>query len=278
MRIVQLSDIHLLADTEGQVRGHYPDWHAQVVLGKVPEYAPDHIVVVGDISDDGSEASYERAKRYLNGCGVPWSWLPGNHDAEPPMSTFAPMAAAVDLGPVELLQLDSHINDEGHEEGHLGEDQLQWLDERLRVTTRPVIVALHHPPLLLPSRWMNDIALEDRDSLWEILDDYPHVRGVLAGHIHYPLDEERDGVRVLTAPAVIDQFTPGSDVFEVDEQALPGFRIIDVNDATGEIEHTEVVRVSIPDRDSGDASAAVASSENEQEDADHAIAEGDAQA
>lgn len=248
MRIVQLSDIHLLADTEGQVRGHNPDWHAQVVLGKVPEYAPDHIVVVGDISDDGSEASYERAKHYLDQCGVPWSWLPGNHDAEPPMSTFAPMAAAVDLGSVELLQLDSHVNEEGHEEGQLGEDQLQWLDERLRVTTRPVIVALHHPPLELPSRWMNEIALDDRDSLWEILEDYPHVRGVLAGHIHYPLDEEFNGVRVLTAPGVIDQFTPGSEVFDVDKLALPGFRVIDVSDTTGEIEHTEVIRVPIPER------------------------------
>ena len=252
MRIVQLSDIHLLAEREGQVRGQHPDWHAQVVLGKVPEYAPDHIVVVGDVSDDGSEASYERAKHYLDRCGIPWSWLPGNHDVEPPMSTFAPMAAAVDLGSVELLQLDSHINEAGHEEGHLGEDQLQWLDERLRVTTRPVIVALHHPPLLLPSRWMNDIALDDRDSLWEILEDYPHVRGVLAGHIHYPLDEDYNGVRVLTAPAVIDQFTPGSDVFDVDKEALPGFRVIDISDTTGEIEHTDVVRVAIPERTSLD--------------------------
>ena len=251
MRIVQLSDIHLLADAEGQIRGCHPDWHAQVVLGKVPEYAPDHIVVTGDISDDGSEASYFRAQQYLDQCGVPWSWLPGNHDAEPPMSIVAPMAAAVDLGPIELLQLDSHINDDGHEEGRLGEDQLQWLDERLRVTARPVIVALHHPPMLVPSRWMNEIALEDRDSLWEVLEDYPHVRGVLAGHIHYPLDEEVHGKRVLTAPAVIDQFVPGSDQFEVDAACLPGFRIIDIDDTTGDIVHTDVVRVAIPDRRAG---------------------------
>lgn len=247
MRIVQLSDIHLLADIDGQVRGHYPDWNAQVILSKVPEYAPDHLVVVGDVSDDGTQASYERAKHYLDQCGVPWSWLPGNHDAEPPMSTIAPIAAAVDLGSVELLQLDTHINGAGHDEGRLGEDQLQWLDERLRVTTRPIIVALHHPPIVLPSRWMNDIALEDRDSLWEVLEDYPHVRGVLSGHIHYPLDEEHNGVRVLTAPGVVDQFTPGSDTFDVDN-AQPGFRIIDLSDATGEIEHTDVIRVSIPER------------------------------
>lgn len=248
MRIVQLSDIHLLEDAEGRVRGRQPDWHAQVVLGKVPEYAPDHIIVTGDVSDDGSDESYARAKGYLDRCGVPWSWLPGNHDAEPPMSTFAPMAAAVDLGPVELLQLDSHIDAKGHEEGLLGEDQLQWLDERLRVTTRPVIIALHHPPLLTPSRWMNEIALEDRESLWEILEDYPHVRGVLAGHIHYPLDEEVHGVRVLTAPGVVDQFMPGSDEFEIDDTTPPGFRVIEVSDNSGEIEHTEVVRVDIPKR------------------------------
>lgn len=243
MRLVQLSDMHLLDDPHGRVRGSLPDQHTCEVLALLPELRPDRVVVVGDITQDGSRQAYQRAQRYLDEYGYPWSWLPGNKDIEPTMSGVVPLAGVIDIGPACLLHLDTHINEEGNEAGHLGEAALSSLDETLSCTTAPVFIAMHHPPVEAPARWMEAVALDDSDAFWDVVSRYSQVKAVLSGHIHCELDTMHAGVRVLTSPGIVDQFKPGCDRFTLDETLRPGLRVIDIDDHSGDITATQVIRL-----------------------------------
>lgn len=243
MRLIQLSDMHLLEDPEGRVRGSHPDQHTRDVLALLPELAPDRVVVVGDIAQEGHRTAYQRAQHYLDGYGYPWSWLPGNKDIEPTMSGVVSLASVIDMGVAALVHLDTHINEIGNEAGHLGEARLEALDDTLSSLEMPVYIAMHHPPGVSPSRWMKAVALDDSDAFWAVVARHPQVQAVLCGHIHCAIDTSHQGVRVLTSPGIVDQFTPGEDTFTLDSTLRPGLRVIDIT-PEGQIASTWIVRTS----------------------------------
>jgi len=88
---------------------------------------------------------------------------------------------------------------------------------------------------------MEPIGLRNADELFAVLDAYPQVRAVLWGHIHQEFDQLRNGVRLLASPSTCVQFAPGSEEFQVDQEA-PGYRWLRLH-ADGQLE-TGVSRVT----------------------------------
>ena len=70
---------------------------------------------------------------------------------------------------------------------------------------------------------MEPIGLRNPDALFAVLDGFPQVRALLWGHIHQEFDQLRNGVRLLASPSTCVQFAPGSEEFQVDQEA-PGYR------------------------------------------------------
>ena len=56
-----------------------------------------------------------------------------------------------------------------------------------------------------------------------MLERFPQTKALLWGHVHQEIDGERNGVRLLASPSTCIQFAPGSEGFQVSEQA-PGYR------------------------------------------------------
>ena len=81
--IIQISDCHLPADTGQQYRGINPHKNLKRLMRKVKALRPDLILATGDLSEDGSRASYRLLKRYLKLHDTPVLALPGNHDDAP---------------------------------------------------------------------------------------------------------------------------------------------------------------------------------------------------
>ena len=54
-------------------------------------WQPDLILLTGDVSEDGSPASYGRVSARLNTVGAPVLALPGNHDNPEVMQRFFPV-------------------------------------------------------------------------------------------------------------------------------------------------------------------------------------------
>lgn len=240
MRLVQVTDCHLLADPGARSRKGFPLRQLEAVLECAKKLRPDMLLVSGDISQDETAASYRHASAAFGAFDCPWFWLPGNHDHPRLMAEQHAIHDEVDLGQWRLLMLDSRVS--GQPYGELGQAQLQALALKLEEDERPTLLAMHHPPLEIGSEWMDSIGLGDREALWQTLAAYAQVRAILCGHIHQAFAKQHGEVAVYGCPATTDQFLGGSALFAIDEASRPGFRVIDLE---GDNLMTWVERVDI---------------------------------
>ncbi len=245
-RIVQLTDTHIYADAAARFDGIDTRASLRAVLEHLHAGPPyDLLVLSGDLSMDGSRASYAWLAAALAGEAAPVVALPGNHD-DPARwvgsagGGFTPTPALVSRGNWRLLMLDTHIDGVAH--GSLGRGQLAWLERTL--AARPDgcfdLVFLHHPPLAVDSPWIDAMGLRDAEAFWQVLTAAPRPVACVAGHVHQTFDRLHAGVRVLTTPSTCVQFRPRSVHYAVDARA-PGYRVIELRDDGGFA--TEIVRV-----------------------------------
>jgi Icc protein len=244
LRLLHITDTHLHADPAGRLRGV----NTYRTLGAVLDCAaanlrrPDAVLVTGDIAQDETEAAYQHFARLIARIDAPVWCLPGNHDApdfmaralaRPPLH----YQGTLHRPPWCVILLNSFLA--GEHGGRLDAAELERLDMMLaRHREDHVLLAVHHPPLPVGSRWLDELGLKNSAELLQIVERAPQVRAVLAGHVHQAVDVVRDGVRFLTTPSTCFQFLPQSDAFAVDRRP-PGFRWLDLH-ADGSLK-TEVV-------------------------------------
>lgn len=246
LRLLHITDTHLHADSSARLRGVDTFLTlARVIARAASDARPAQVVLAtGDLSQDETPRSYVHFRDQVSRLGVPVWCLPGNHDAPIAMGDAlgAPpfhVGGAQISGNWCVILLNSFLaEDHG---GRLAPAQLEWLDAMLMENQAPhVLLAIHHHPLALASRWLDELGLYNAQDLLTIIDRAPQVRGVVAGHVHQASDITRRGVRYLTTPSTCFQFLPRSDTFAVDRRP-PGFRWLDLT-SDGGIE-TEVVWV-----------------------------------
>ncbi|MDT8879792.1 phosphodiesterase [Halomonas saccharevitans] len=243
MRLVQITDCHLHADPAAKGRLGVPLRQLEAVIEAVNRERPDRVVVSGDISQDETAASYELAERTLSRLDAPWCWLPGNHDRTDLMTECRALPDELDLGDWRALLLDTQVR--GREGGELGAERRAALEARLAGDDRPTLLFLHHPPVPIGTAWLDAIGLADAEAFWRVISLHRQVRAVCFGHVHQAfegtraLDQHR--VAVYGCPATSAQFLPGAATFALDEDAHPGYRVLDL--APGALE-TRVVRVA----------------------------------
>lgn len=244
--LVQLTDSHLFAEADGKLLGlNTGDSLARVVELAVAEQPRiDLILATGDLSQDGSVASYQRFRQLAERIEAPARWCPGNHDELGAMREAARgsalMEPVLEICGWRVVMLDTLVA--GSVFGMLRGDQLELLERALsEAPDHHHLVCLHHHPVSIGSRWMDRIGLRNPEALFEVLDRHDNVRALLWGHIHQAFDQSRNGVRLLATPSTGVQFTPQSEDFQVDS-AAPGYRWLRLY-ADGRLE-TDVSRVS----------------------------------
>ncbi|EWC39225.1 3',5'-cyclic-AMP phosphodiesterase [Pseudomonas stutzeri] len=226
--LVQLTDSHLFAEADGKLLG----MNTCGSLERVIELAIDEqrridlILATGDLSQDGSVASYQRFRQLASRIEAPARWCPGNHDELGAMREACRgsslLEPVLELGGWRVVMLDTLVA--GSVFGMLRSDQLELLDRALsEAPDRHHLVCLHHHPVSIGSRWMDSIGLRNPAALFEVLDRHCNVRTLLWGHIHQEFDQWRNGVRLLASPSTGVQFAPQSEQFQVDNLA-PGYR------------------------------------------------------
>lgn len=226
--VVQISDSHLFAEADGRLLGMDTcDSLARVIDLVVAEQPQiDLMIASGDLSQDGTEASYQRFRDMSECISAPARWFAGNHDE--PIGMLAASANSellepvIDLGQWRITLLDSSVP--GSVPGYLEDSQLQLLARALsEAPERHHLVCFHHHPVSIDCEWMEPIGLRNPEALFAVLDRFPQVRALLWGHIHQEFDRLRGDVRLLASPSTCVQFTPGSDDFSIDHVA-PGYR------------------------------------------------------
>lgn len=244
--LVQITDSHLFAEADGRLLGLATEESLRMVLAQVREEQPriDLVLATGDLSQDGSRASYQRFAGLIESLGAPARWTPGNHDDAATMRAFCAggeqLEPVVDVGAWRIVLLDSAVP--GAVLGHFADEQLQLLERALaEAPERHCLICFHHHPVPIGCAWMDPIGLANAEALFAVTDRFPQVRAMLWGHIHQDFERERRGVRLLASPSTCVQFVPHSEDFQVSREA-PGYRWLRLH-ADGRID-TGVSRVT----------------------------------
>jgi Icc protein len=250
-RVVQITDLHLLADPRGELKGVCTRDSLLAVLNVLRrDYgSAERLIVTGDLAHDELLPTYEAIRELLADWWPRLRVIPGNHDSREFMrQVFGDRVSVMDdrnvfldsVGGWRFIGLDSHLP--GEVRGQLGEAQLTWLARELAAEPmQPIAIFLHHPPLAVGTGWLDAIGLEDAESFWNLLTSHPQAKLICCGHIHHELTVSHADKLLLTTPSTSVQFLPETEML-VPDHVPPGFRVFDFQ-ADGSF-RTRVVRVS----------------------------------
>ena len=194
-RFAHLTDLHVSAPGAGLGSGPKPDTAGtlrravEMIAGIEP--LPDFVVVSGDLTDHGDEASYALVKEILDELPVPRIIALGNHDRRAGYHAVfgdgpsdRPLSYQQMMGGVQVIVLDSLVPMQVG--GSLDQDQIDFLEDALQQAPDvPKLIVVHHPPQVDPSSlpWTTlDPGSTERFSA--ALQGYP-VIGICSGHVHF---------------------------------------------------------------------------------------------
>lgn len=209
MRILQITDCHLLSQVDDRVYGADTYRSLSLVLEAAfgLDEPPQLVLATGDLSEDGSPGSYERLRELLLASGVPVYVIAGNHDSIRNMQRFllggpVSMEAHVDIGSWRIIFLNSKVESEAF--GLLGGSELGRLAQALEEEPdRPAVVCLHHSPISpCPS---TGCQLRNERQFLDVIESHGNARAVLAGHAHVELARPTRTALLLTTPATSSQ-------------------------------------------------------------------------
>lgn len=248
LRVVQISDCHLFATTEGRLLGLNTEDSLRLVLEKVQreQQKIDVVLATGDIAQDASEVAYTRFQQHLAQLNAPNYWLQGNHDITQPIlnilgnnqSHLSP--CVISFKHWRIIMLNSSV--EYEVPGKFKPEELVFLHKALTDSKNfHVMVCLHHHPVPMDCKWLDTQVVRNAVDFWQVIDQFSHIKAIVWGHVHQESDRLRNNVRLLSVPSTCVQFKPLSDDFAIDEELAPGYRWFDLYD-NGDIV-TQVSRV-----------------------------------
>ena len=244
IRIIQISDSHLFEDPKAEFLGMNTEESLQSVIELIKQEQPlqnfvdqdsahnavSVFIATGDIAQTPSPTTYARFLASMKTFDQPCVWLQGNHDLshllhETPYQLTN--SNLIELGEQWLVIMLNSSND--HEiGGRFSAIELNWLTEQLNAyPKRHIIVALHHNPLKIDSKWLDQCGLSNADEFWDIIDQARQVKAVVHGHIHQVFEATRGSVQIWSCPSTCIQFKPYSETFAVDNLP-PGYRWFDL--------------------------------------------------
>ncbi|WP_180080865.1 3',5'-cyclic-AMP phosphodiesterase [Acinetobacter sp. YH12201] len=241
--IIQISDTHLMDQDDLEFVEMNPEQSFHAVMQQIQQQYPstDAIIHTGDLAQVPVKQTYTRYLSYMQNLGIPFYQIPGNHDDIDlfPFYQHKNQVHAIHFGRWSVLLLNTAVD--GRIDGRIKPEQLQQLDQLLaELQQQFVIVACHHHPFAMQSKWIDQHKLKNPENLTAVLARHSHVKAVIFGHVHQDSCHEWQHIRFFSTPSTCVQFKPFSENFALDDQA-PGFRVLHLK-ANGELE-TQIQRV-----------------------------------
>lgn len=246
--LAQISDCHLFADKHKRsYRQIAPYASLSAVLADISQRQIDVLLVSGDLSGDGSLASYQHFSDLLVQhqltCRI--VIVPGNHDELLHMQQqFKPEQLWSAYPPEQPLQLGNWqiqlLNTKGEgTAGYLDPAILQRLGAALALQQdRFQLIAAHHHPLPCYA-WMDQHSWSNGAELVSVLQAFASVRAVLYGHIHHAAEQQINDCRYLACPSTCWQWAMQAQ-FAISELHA-GYRLLWLS-ADGQL-NTDIIRI-----------------------------------
>ncbi len=232
VRLIQFTDPHLYDSETETLRGiaTLPALIRTVDAAQARDWPIDAVLVTGDLVQD-DVGGYRHIRRIFGALELPILCVPGNHDEAETLRRELrgkPFVTEghVDMGAWRIVLLDSSMP--GSAEGRLTRETLAALDSALSsADTKHTLICLHHHPVSMGSRWLDEVGLENATEFFEVIDRHRNVRAILWGHVHQSYDALRKNVRLLATPSTCAQFLPRADEFAVDARP-PAYRTLEL--------------------------------------------------
>ncbi len=250
VRFIHITDTHIAADPAFTSYGHapYANLHALVETINALPYTVDFIAHTGDVVEDGSAAAYALAYELLAKLKFPVRYLVGNHDNRERLQTMLGIANPtaryeIDFvaGGVQFVTLDT--TGPIAPGGELTPEQLARLRTFCTPDGPPLVILMHHQPLLLGVRWLDEHIFKDNGGAMylenhaefesAIAPARERLRGVFFGHIHRAFQAMRGGVLYSSAPSTFGQLQsyPTLEIPQPAPQEPGGYCLVTVYDA-----------------------------------------------
>lgn len=218
IKLLQVSDCHLARDPKADYRGQNADTNLDRLEASAHRWAPDLLVLTGDLSEDASTESYIRIRDWAARFGCPVAWIPGNHDDRKVMAPIFDEAGfrsgpVIDAEGWQLALLDSAWpNDPG---GELDDARLAPLADL--DGDRPVGIFVHHQPAPVGAAWIDKVGMREAGRLWSRVRELPSVRFISFGHVHQRFRQRVDGIQCLACPSTAANSLPATPRFTAGE-------------------------------------------------------------
>lgn len=230
MRFAHITDLHFT----NRKQNRYPTshYHIKQAVADLNGQDLDFVLFTGDMfhfpEDMGTEM--EALTDALKGLKIPYYCAIGNHDAEGDgviarkrffnanigdrglvdganYYTFSPVDG------IRFVVLDStDVDGDAYHAwtGHLAEQQMKWLEATLtKHREETIFVAIHHPPVT-PYPFMDKLKFEQapRDHLADMLNRFPNVQLMFAGHYHFGGRNRFGKAELLLGPSLVEHPHP----------------------------------------------------------------------
>lgn len=247
LTFVHITDTHLLDNAKDTFHNLNTKKSLEMVLTHCKTYYPDidFMLLTGDISQSGSEESYNLFKSLIYPCNSPIYCVPGNHDAPKLLQNIVPSCPdnsinIIKLGKFSLILINSWVEDKHH--GIINQHCLQQLEEHLKNNKDQFnIIAIHHPPVLINSKWLDEIGLKNQTEFLQVINKYSQNTLLICGHVHQEVDQQLNKLRLLATPSTCHQFKANCDHRHHIDTPSPAYRFIKLtpNDINTKVHYIE---------------------------------------
>lgn len=197
MLIAQITDTHIVAKGEHWLGE--PATKTSERLQKAITFInqmnplPDVVLLTGDASDSGSQASYYHLREILDELRPPLYIIPGNHDSREELRrsfenhSYMPKEGFIQYRindfPLSLIGLDTVIK--GTDAGEICETRFAWLKKAMQADDKPKLIFMHHPPVKIGYKVFDSINCAVPIDFERSLSSQNKLLGIVTGHYHH---------------------------------------------------------------------------------------------
>jgi Icc protein len=245
LSFIHITDTHLLDQAEETFHNLNTKQCFESVLSDSQKRYPDvdFLLITGDISQTGSRKSYAIFKSITQQFELPTYCVPGNHDiAKLLQESFSnspnDSLNIIQFGKFSLILINSCVENQHH--GNISQHCLQQLEEQLQNNQGQFnIIATHHPPVLINSKWLDGLGLRNKAEFLHVINEYSQNTLLLFGHIHQEIDQQLTTVRLLSTPSTCHQFEANTETMHRVYTPPPAYRYVRLTTAPNSTKNIE---------------------------------------
>lgn len=195
-KFIHLTDCHVVG-SDAILYGMNPRERLRQAVASINSEHGDaeFAVVSGDLTHWGDEDAYQAFSELIKQLSMPYVLMMGNHDKTEAFTKYFSDVPRDHSGFVQSIRdtefgrclfLDTSLT--GTHAGSYCLQRIDWLEEQLDATDRPLLIFMHHPPFPVGIKGMDAIMLQEAETFHAALAPHKHrIRHLFFGHIHRPI-------------------------------------------------------------------------------------------